>query len=137
MRVLAKAHQFITFTTPPNLQAAVAYGLAKDDAYFEGMRADFARSRDRFTAGLATLGFDVIPSQATYFLNIDISPLGEPDDTAFCRRLVLDHGVAAIPVSAFYAEGAVRNVVRFCFAKRDATLDAALERLAGVVRRAA
>src|SRR4051795_11012667 len=137
LRVLAKAHQYITFTTPPNLQAAVAYGLGKDDAYFEGMRAEFARSRDRFTAGLAGLGFDVIPSQATYFLNIDISPLGEPDDTAFCRRLVLDHGVAAIPVSAFYAEGAVRTVVRFCFAKRDATLDAALERLAGVVRRAA
>jgi N-succinyldiaminopimelate aminotransferase len=137
MRVLAKAHQFVTFTTPPNLQAAVAYGLGKDDAYFEGMRADFARSRDRFTAGLKTLGFEVIPSQATYFLNIDISPLGETDDQAFCKRLVLDHGVAAIPVSAFYAEGAVRNVVRFCFAKRDATLDAALERLAGVVRKAA
>ncbi|HEX8664031.1 MAG TPA: aminotransferase [Beijerinckiaceae bacterium] len=137
MRVLAKAHQFVTFTTPPNLQAAVAYGLGKDDAYFEGMRADFARSRDRFTAGLAGLGFKVIPSQATYFLNIDIAPLGETDDTAFCKRLVLDHGVAAIPVSAFYAEGAVKNVVRFCFAKRDATLDAALERLKGVVRRAA
>jgi N-succinyldiaminopimelate aminotransferase len=137
LRVLAKAHQFITFTTPPNLQAAVAYGLGKDDSYFEGMRAEFARSRDRFTAGLSGLGFAVIPSQATYFLNIDIAPLGEPDDTAFCKRLVLDHGVAAIPVSAFYAEGAVRNVVRFCFAKRDATLDAALERLQGVVRRAA
>jgi aspartate/methionine/tyrosine aminotransferase len=137
LRVLAKAHQFITFTTPPNLQVAVAYGLGKDDSYFEGMRADFAMSRDRFTAGLSGLGFQVIPSQATYFLNIDISPLGETDDTAFCRRLVLDHGVAAIPVSAFYAEGAVKNVVRFCFAKRDATLDAALERLAGVVRRAA
>jgi N-succinyldiaminopimelate aminotransferase len=137
LRVLAKAHQFITFTTPPNLQSAVAYGLAKDDGYFESMRAEFARSRDRFTAGLQTLGFAVIPSQATYFLNIDIAPLGEADDTAFCKRLVLDHGVAAIPVSAFYAEGAVRNVVRFCFAKRDATLDAALERLAGVVRKAA
>jgi N-succinyldiaminopimelate aminotransferase len=137
MRVLAKAHQFITFTTPPNLQSAVAYGLAKDDTYFETMRAEFARSRDRFTAGLATLGFDVIPSQATYFLNIDIAPLGESDDTAFCKRLVLDHGVAAIPVSAFYAEGAVKNVVRFCFAKRDATLDSALERLNGVVRQAA
>ncbi len=137
MRVLAKAHQFITFTTPPNLQAAVAYGLAKDDSYFEAMRADFARSRDRFTAGLRTLGFEVIPSQSTYFLNIDLVPLGEADDVAFCRRLVLDHGVAAIPVSAFYAEAAVKNVVRFCFAKRDATLDAALERLAGAVRRAA
>ena len=137
MRVLAKAHQFLTFTTPPNLQAAVAYGLGKDDAYFEGLRRDLARSRDRFTAGLDTLGFTVIPSQGTYFVNIDIAPLGETDDVAFCRRLVMDHGVAAIPVSAFYAEGAVRNVVRFCFAKRDATLDAALERLAGAVRRAA
>jgi aspartate/methionine/tyrosine aminotransferase len=137
MKVLAKAHQFLTFTTPPNLQVAVAYGLAKEDSYFETMRRDFARSRDRFSAGLNTLGFDVIPSQGTYFVNIDIAPLGETDDVAFCRRLVTEHGVAAIPVSAFYAEGAVRNVVRFCFAKKDATLDAGLERLANALRRAA
>ncbi len=135
MRVLAKAHQFLTFTTPPNLQTAVAYGLAKDDAYFEGLRRDLAQSRDRFTAGLETLGFQVIPSQGTYFLNIDIAPLGETDDVAFCRRLVMDHGVAAIPVSAFYANGSVRTVVRFCFAKKDSTLDAGLERLAGIARR--
>ncbi|HZW47812.1 MAG TPA: aminotransferase [Microvirga sp.] len=137
MKVLAKSHQFLAFTTAPNLQAAVAYGLAKDDSYFEEMRRTFARSRDRFTAGLKTLGFDVIPSQGTYFLNIDITPLGETDDVAFCRRLVLEHGVAAIPVSAFYAQGAVKNVVRFCFAKKDSTLDAGLERLADVVKRAA
>jgi N-succinyldiaminopimelate aminotransferase len=137
MKVLSKAHQFLTFTTPPNLQAAVAYGLAKDDGYFEGLRRDLAASRDRFTAGLETLGFQVIPSQGTYFLNIDIKPLGEEDDVAFCRRLVMDHGVAAIPVSAFYANGSVKHVVRFCFAKRDATLDSALERLAGVVKQAA
>jgi aspartate/methionine/tyrosine aminotransferase len=137
MRVLAKSHQFLAFTTAPNLQAAVAYGLGKDDAYFEGMRQNFARSRDRFTAGLRTLGFNVIPSQGTYFVNVDIAPLGETDDVAFCRRLVTEHGVAAIPVSAFYAEGAVRNVVRFCFAKKDATLDAGLERLAKAVKRAA
>lgn len=137
MKVLAKSHQFLTFTTPPNLQVAVAYGLGKDDAYFEGMRRDFARSRDRFTAGLNTLGFDVIPSQGTYFVNIDIAPLGETDDVAFCRRLVTEHGVAAIPVSAFYAQGAVKNVVRFCFAKKDETLDAGLERLAKALRRAA
>ncbi|MXQ11933.1 aminotransferase [Microvirga makkahensis] len=137
MKVLAKSHQFLTFTTPPNLQAAVAYGLAKDNGYFEGMRTNFTRSRDRFTAGLRTLGFDVIPSQGTYFLNIDISALGETDDVAFCRRLVVEHGVAAIPVSAFYAGGAVKNVVRFCFAKKDSTLDAGLERLADVVKRAA
>lgn len=137
MKVLAKSHQFLTFTTAPNLQAAVAYGLAKDDAYFEGMRKNFARSRDRFTDGLRTLGFDVIPSQGTYFVNIDISALGETDDVAFCRRLVMEHGVAAIPVSAFYAEGAVKNVVRFCFAKKDSTLDAGLERLAKAIKRAA
>ncbi len=130
MRVLAKAHQFITFTTPPNLQAAVAFGLGKEDGYFEDMRADFQRSRDRFAAGLRDLGFAVLPSAGTYFLNVDIAPLGESDDVGFCRRLVTENGVAAIPVSAFYAEGAVKNVVRFCFAKRDATLDAALERLA-------
>jgi len=130
MRVLAKAHQYITFTTPPNLQAAVAYGLGKTDDYFEGMRADFQRSRDRFASGLLDLGFTVLPSAGTYFLNVDIAPLGERDDADFCRRLVTESGVAAIPVSAFYAEGAVKNVVRFCFAKRDATLDAALERLA-------
>jgi aspartate/methionine/tyrosine aminotransferase len=137
MKVLAKSHQFLAFTTAPNLQAAVAYGLAKDDAYFDGMRTNFARSRDRFTAGLNTLGFQVIPSQGTYFLNIDIAPLGETDDVAFCRRLVMEHGVAAIPVSAFYAEGAVKNVVRFCFAKKDSTLNAGLERLAKAIRKAA
>jgi len=130
MRVLSKAHQFLTFTTPPNLQAAVAYGLGKDDGYFEDMRADFQRSRDHFAAGLRDLGFAVLPSAGTYFLNVDIAPLGESDDVDFCRRLVTENGVAAIPVSAFYAEGAVKNVVRFCFAKRDATLNAALERLA-------
>ena len=137
LKVLAKAHQFVTFTTPPNLQVAVAYGLCKEDAHFETMRTDFARARDRLTKGLGDLGFSVIPAEGTYFVNIDIAAIGEDDDVAFCRRLVLDHGVAAIPVSAFYARGSVRNVVRFCFAKRDATLDTALERLAGVIRRAA
>ena len=130
LRVVSKAHQFLTFTTPPNLQAAVAFGLAKPDAYFADMRAAFQRSRDRLTQGLQAFGFDVIPSQGTYFLNIDIAPLGETDDVAFCKRLVVDHGVAAIPVSAFYAENPVRNVVRLCFSKNDVTLDAGLDRLA-------
>src|SRR5918994_6698912 len=80
MKGLAKAHQYLTFTTPPNLQAAVAYGLMKDDAYFEELRTSLQRSRDRFTAGLRGLGFAVLPSAATYFLNIDIAPLGEADD---------------------------------------------------------
>jgi N-succinyldiaminopimelate aminotransferase len=130
LRPLSKAHQFLTFTTPPNLQAAVAYGLAKETDYFVAMRAAFQRSRDRFSNGLTHIGFSVLPSQATYFVNVDIAPLGETDDVDFCQRLIVDFGVAAIPVSAFYAEQAVRTVVRFCFAKTDRTLDEALARLA-------
>ena len=134
MRVLSKAHQFLTFTTPPNLQTAVAYGLAKDDGFFNALRAGLERSRDRFSTGLQSLGFSVLPSAGTYFVNIDIAPLGETDDAAFCQRLVREQGVAAIPVSAFYAENPVKTVVRFCFAKRDDVLDGALERLAGLKR---
>ncbi len=136
LRVLAKAHQFITFTTPPNLQAAVAYGLGKADDYFETMRRDFERSRDRFADGLRTIGFPVLDCQGTYFLNVDLAPLSlNEDDEAFCRRLVADHRVAAIPVSAFYAAEPIRSVIRFCFAKHDKTLDTALERLAGALKR--
>lgn len=134
MKVLAKAHQYITFTTPPNLQTAVAHGLMKDDSYFTGMRADFQRSRDRLGDGLKTLGFDVLPAAGTYFLNIDITPTGMSDDVTFSRKLVEDFGVATIPVSAFYATEKVTNVVRFCFAKKDSTIDGALERLEKAVR---
>jgi N-succinyldiaminopimelate aminotransferase len=135
LRVLAKAHQFITFTTPPNLQSAVAYGLGKPDDYFETMRRDLQRSRDRFARGLKNLGFPVLDAQATYFINVDLGPLGlNEDDETFCKRLVHDYKVAAIPVSAFYAVDAIRSVVRFCFAKRDQTLDLAIERLAGALK---
>ncbi len=132
MHGLSKAHQFLTFTTPPNLQSAVAYGLGKDGAHFDAMRAGLQRSRDRLAAGLAERGFAVLPTAGTYFLNVDLAPLGVADDAAFCERLVAERGVAAVPFSAFYAEDAVRSVVRFCFAKADATLDRALERLEGV-----
>jgi N-succinyldiaminopimelate aminotransferase len=134
MRVLAKAHQFTTFTTAPNLQSAVAFGLGKDASYFDDMRANYASSRDRLCDGMTKLGFSVIPSQGTYFVTVDIAPLGESDDQEFCQRLVREHGVAAIPVSAFYVENHVRNIVRFCFAKKDETLDTALEKLAAVFK---
>lgn len=134
LKVIAKSHQFLTFTTPPNLQVAVAFGLGKDEAYFSAMRAAYQRSRDRFCDGLTACGFPVIPSQGTYFVNVDIAPLGAADDVAFCHALVEKFGVAAIPVSAFYSENHVRNVVRFCFAKHDATLDAGLARLENAAR---
>lgn len=134
LRVLAKAHQFITFTTAPSLQVAVAYGLGKPDDYFLQMRTDLARSRDRLSKGLSNLGFPVLQSQGTYFLNVDLAPLGlNESDVAFCKRIVHEHKVAAIPVSAFYEENHVTSVVRFCFSKKDATLDTALERLTHVL----
>lgn len=134
MKVLAKAHQFITFTTPPNLQTAVAYGLGKTDDYFETMRASMMRSRDRFTQGLVDCGFTVLPSEGTYFLAADLAPLGIEDDVAFCQSMIEQTGVAAIPMSAFYAQDPVKTTIRFCFAKKDETLDAALDKLARFIR---
>ena len=129
MQVLARAHQFITFTTPPNLQSAVAFGLAKPDAFFTDMRTRLQRSRDRFASGLQESGWTVLPCAGTYFLLVDLAAFGMADDVAFCQKLVAERGVAAVPVSAFYAETPVRTAVRFCFAKSDATLDGALARL--------
>lgn len=128
--VLAKAHQFMTFTTAPNLQAGAAYGLGMAPSYFEGMRAGYQRSRDRLTAGLTGLGYAVLPCAATYFVNIDLAASGvDMGDVAFAEWLIAEAGVATIPVSAFYADAPVTTVVRLCFAKQDATLDAALERM--------
>jgi N-succinyldiaminopimelate aminotransferase len=128
---IAKAHAFLTFTTPPNLQRAVAYGLAKDDSYFAPMRTGFARSRDRLAAGLEAEGFSLLPSQGTYFLLLDLEASGiGADDWTFAQRAVREAGVAAIPVSAFYAQDPVTSVVRLCFSKKDETLDAGIERLA-------
>lgn len=130
-RALAAAHQFLTFTTPPNLQAAVAWGLRDYRDWFSTMPAALGRSRDRLAEGLAAAGYDVLPSAGTYFLNIDLKASGlDIDDRAFCLASVREHGVAAIPVSAFYAEAPVTHIARLCFAKADATLDQAVERLA-------
>lgn len=125
------AHQYLTFTTAPNLQTAVAWGLGKPLDWFTSMRAGYQRSRDRLAAGLEAAGFTVLDSQATYFLCVDLAASGvNEDDEAFCRRAVTEHGVAAIPVSAFYAGDPVRSVIRLCFAKADETLDEGVARLA-------
>ncbi len=130
-QVIAKAHQFLTFTTPPNLQAAVAWGLENSADWFSAMPADLARSRDRLSEGLTREGFHVLPSQGTYFLNIDLPASGiTEDDRTFCFRAVKEHGVASIPVSSFYEESPVTTVARLCFSKLDATLDEGIRRLA-------
>ena len=110
----------------------MAYGLAKDDGYFSPMREAFARSRDRLEAGLKAEGFAVLPSQGTYFLLLDLKASGiDLDDQTFVQRAVREAGVATIPVSSFYAEDAVTNVVRLCFSKKDETIDAGIRAGAG------
>ena len=128
---LAKAHQFLTFTTAPNLQSAVAWGLENAAAWFAAMPLDLAASRDRLTAALRREGFVVLPSQGTYFLTVDLAASSvTEDDMAFCLRAVKEAGVAAIPISAFYEADPVTSIVRLCFAKRDETLDEGARRLA-------
>ncbi|HEX6859560.1 MAG TPA: aminotransferase [Caulobacteraceae bacterium] len=135
-KALAGAHQFLTFTTPPNLQAAVAWGLANSDDWFERMPVEMTRARDRLARGLTTEGFAVLPAQGTYFVNLDLAASGVAlDDYDFAMRAVKEAGVGVIPVSVFYDETPVTNVVRLCFAKRDETLDAGIEALARARRR--
>ena len=128
---LARAHQFLTFTTPPNLQAAVALGLESPGDWFTQMPARLQASRDRLATALRREGFVVAHSQATYFLTVDLPGSGvDEDDRAFALRAVTQAGVAAIPVSAFYETEAVTRVLRLCFAKADDVLDEAAVRLA-------
>ncbi|HZF76942.1 MAG TPA: aminotransferase [Acetobacteraceae bacterium] len=128
---VAKAHQNLTFTTPPNLQRGVAVGLAKDDRYFGELSGGLQAKRDRLASGLARLGFGVLPAQGSYFVTADFRPIGfTGDDVAFCRALTAEAKVTAIPVTAFYASAdAPNHYARFAFCKRDEVLDEALARI--------
>lgn len=128
---IARAHQYITFTTPPALQQAVAFGLNLGDDYFEGLRASLRERRNLLTTGLEQAGFTVLPAPATYFLNIDISPF-DPlgDDFAFAQRLVRESGVASIPVSVFNGDRGSMGLLRLCFAKAPETIAEGVRRLA-------
>jgi len=127
---IAKAHQFTTFTTPADLQKAVAYGLRKEPAYFDGLAAELQAKRDRLAGGFAALGLAAVPCRGTYFLTVDMGQLGlGVDDAALARRMTAEAGLAAIPVSAFYVSDAPRSFLRFCFAKRDDVLDEAVARM--------
>jgi aspartate/methionine/tyrosine aminotransferase len=91
--------------------------------------------RDRFGQAMQRLGFDVLPSAGTYFTTVDISRIcDDPTDMDFCRRITVEARVAAIPLSAFYAEPITSTLVRFCFAKPDAMIDEAISRLSSVLR---
>ena len=127
---ISKSHQFVTFTTPPNLQKATAAGLVKGDDYFAQLSADMQRKRDLLTRGLKDAGFEVMETGGTYFLSVDIRSVGfKGTDEEFCRHITLEAGVTAIPLSAFYQDADVNHFARFCFAKKDEVLNEAASRL--------
>jgi N-succinyldiaminopimelate aminotransferase len=122
-------HQFVTFAVATPFQHAVATALGAPDWYYSSLRADYLSRRDRLCDGLEAAGFAVRRPEGSYFALADVRPLGFDDDRVFCRHLVEKVGVAAIPVSAFVADGHLRHLVRFAFCKDDATLDEGLRRL--------
>ena len=127
--VIAKAHQFLTFTTPPALQLGVAYGLEHEMDFTLKLSRSLQAKRDLLGHALAGLGFDVLPSQGTYFLTAGTAKLTNEPDRAFCERLTRDAGVAAIPLSAFYNEDAPRHLLRFAICKKREVLEEAAKRL--------
>lgn len=129
--VAARAHQFLTFSTPPNLQSAVAFGMAEGDEWIAPMRQRFARARDRMAAGLVGAGYVTLDAASTYFLCVDLEGSGiAAGDEAFAAAAVEKAGVAVVPVSAFAEEDPPRRIVRLCFGKRDETIDAGVAAMA-------
>ena len=129
--VAARAHQFLTFSTAPNLQAAVAFGLDQGDAWIEPMRRRFARARDRMTEGLRAAGYEVLDAASTYFLCVDLEASGVVvEDESFAKAAVEQAGVAVVPLSAFAEDDPSRHLVRLCFGKKDETIDAGVAAMA-------
>ena len=124
-----KVHQFNVFTVNTPMQHALASYMA-DTAPYLGLPAFYQRKRDLFAAGLAKTRFKLLPSAGTYFQCVDIREVSDLGEADFCQWLTSEIGVAAIPLSAFYADEFDQRVVRFCFAKKDETLQTALDRLA-------
>jgi methionine aminotransferase len=126
-----KVHQFNVFTVNTPMQHALAAYLA-DPAPYRSLPAFYQAKRDLFRAGLAATRLRLLPSEGSYFQCVDYSAVSDLGEEAFCRWLTTDVGVAAIPLSAFYADGRDQHIARLCFAKRDETLRAALQRLSAL-----
>ena len=129
MAEFRKVHQFNVFTVNTPVQHGLAAYMAKAAPYLE-LPAFYQRKRDLFRAGLAATRFTLLPSEGSFFQCVDYSAISDASEEEFCRWLTTEVGVAAIPLSAFYAQPFEQRLARFCFAKKDETLQLALERLA-------
>lgn len=128
MSEFRKVHQFNVFTVNTPMQVGLAAYMQDPAPYLE-LPAFYQRKRDLFAEGLQQTRLKLLPTTGTYFQCVDISEVTDLNEADFCQWMVQELGVAAIPLSAFYGDGFDQKVVRFCFAKQDATLLAALERL--------
>jgi len=127
---IARAHQFLTFTTPPSLQWAVAEGLALPPAWHAAHRDNHAPGRVRLLNGLRAAGYAATAGAATWFIHVDLAASGiKLTDVEFCERLITEAGIVSIPFSAFYAQLPETGYVRFCFTKSEDVLDEALKRV--------
>jgi len=129
MRVVANAHQFITFTTSPALQLGIAHALEHEIDFTLNLTRTLQVNRDLLREGMARLGFRPLVCEGSYFLTADISGLTNEGDLAFCERLVREAGVALIPLSPFFTSGNPNHFVRFAFCKKRAVIDEAITRL--------
>ncbi|AKQ66271.1 Aspartate aminotransferase [Myxococcus hansupus] len=132
-----RAHQFVTFATAAPLQAAMAAALRLPDAYFDGLAAFYLAKRERLLTGLREAGLTAFTPEGSYFILADIARRGFADDVAFCRHLVSEVGVAAIPPSVFYGpehRHLGQGLARFAFCKTEAVLDEAVRRLRAGLR---
>ena len=128
---IRKVHQFMVFAVNTPAQHAFAEHLADPRPYLE-LPGFYQAKRDRFVAGLARTPFRALPCEGTYFVLADYSQISDLREAEFAQKLIVDYGVASIPVSVFYDQPVDHKVVRFCFAKKDSTLAEALSRLAAL-----
>ena len=126
---IRKVHQYLTFSVNTPAQLAIADMLRQQPEHFDELPAFYRARRDRLTQALAASRFKVLPCAGTYFLLVDYSAISDLDDVSFCQWLTREVGVAAIPLSVFCADPFPHKLIRLCFAKQEATLDAAAERL--------
>ncbi len=128
MNEFRKVHQFLVFCVNAPMQVAIAEYLRNEQTYL-GLRDFFQQKRDYFREGLESTRFEILPCYGSYFQSVRYGKITDEKDADFAIRLTKEIGVASIPVSAFYNSNTDHHVLRFCFAKRQETLDKAVDRL--------